>query len=160
MSTDRALAADDATGNADATPVASTVLLAEVTDRSLDPGALAAAAGSNACGAVVTFSGVIRDHDGGRTVTRLGYTAHPTAGAVIAAVAAEVASAHDGVRIAVAHRIGDLTIGDAALLAAVAAAHRAEAFAACEELIEQVKARVPIWKQQWFDDGSSEWVGL
>lgn len=140
--------------------VTSAVVLAEVTDRPVDLAALLAAAGTDACGAVVSFSGIIRDHDAGRPVTRLGYTAHPTAGRVITAVAEQIAHAHDGVRVAVAHRIGELTVGDTALVAAVAAAHRAEAFAACEELIEQVKARVPIWKQQWFPDGASEWVGL
>lgn len=103
---------------------------------------------------------MIRNHDGGRDVHRLSYSAHPGAGAVIAEVAAEVAAAHAGVRIAVAHRTGDLTIGDVALVAAAAAAHRAEAFAACEDLVERVKARVPIWKQQYFPDGTSEWVGL
>lgn len=144
----------------DRTAVQSVVVHAEVTDRPLDLAATIAAAGSDRIGAVVSFSGVIRNHDGGRPVERLSYSAHPGAGDVIAQVAADVAAAHAGVRIAVAHRTGDLTIGDVALAAAVAAAHRAEAFAACEDLIETVKARVPIWKQQWFPDGTSEWVGL
>ncbi|OMH24845.1 molybdenum cofactor biosynthesis protein MoaE [Tersicoccus phoenicis] len=136
------------------------VVHAEVTERSLDLDRLVAAAGSDRCGAVVSFSGVIRNHDGGRAVDRLSYSAHPQAGAVIVEVAAGIAAAHDGVRIAVAHRVGDLRIGEAALVAAVAAAHRAEAFAACADLIETVKARVPIWKQQYFPDGTNEWVGL
>ncbi|GGC78329.1 molybdenum cofactor biosynthesis protein MoaE [Tersicoccus solisilvae] len=140
--------------------VESTVVHAEVTDRPLDLSSLVAAAGSDRSGAVVSFSGVIRNHDGGRAVRRLSYSAHPAAGAVIAEVAAEVAAAHPGVRIAAAHRVGELEVGDVALVAAVAAPHRAEAFAACEALIETVKARVPIWKQQWFPDGTSEWVGL
>ncbi|MEH0109730.1 molybdenum cofactor biosynthesis protein MoaE [Tersicoccus sp. MR15.9] len=139
---------------------ASVVVHAEVTDRPLDLGALIAVAGSDRSGAVVSFSGVIRNHDGGRDVLRLSYSAHPQASDVIARVADDVAAAHPGVRIAVAHRVGDLGIGDDALIAAVAAAHRAEAFAACEDLVERVKAQVPIWKQQWFPGGTSEWVGL
>ncbi|MFZ3451758.1 molybdenum cofactor biosynthesis protein MoaE [Arthrobacter sp. 7Tela_A1] len=111
-------------------------------------------------GAVVTFSGIVRNHDGGRDVASLGYSAHPTAGAVIADVAAETARKYDGVRIWVAHRTGPLEIGDAALVAAVASAHRGTAFAACAELVDTVKAQVPVWKEQVFADGTVEWVGV
>ncbi len=75
-------------------------------------------------------------------------------------MAAEIAAAHDGVRIWVGHRTGPLEIGDAALVAAVGAAHRGVAFAACSELVDTVKARVPIWKEQGFNDGTTEWVGV
>ncbi|ROQ38564.1 molybdopterin synthase subunit MoaE [Frondihabitans sp. PhB188] len=109
-------------------------------------------------GAVVTFEGVVRDHDGGREVAALEYESHPTAGDVMAEVAAEVAKAHPGVHIAVEHRVGALMIGDVALAAAVSSAHRAEAFAACGALVDEIKKRVPIWKKQDFADGSSEWV--
>lgn len=113
-----------------------------------------------AAGAVVGFSGVVRDHDGGRTVTRLEYSAHPTALQVLAEVADEVARKCEGVRaIAVSHRIGTLTIGDAALVAAVAADHRRAAFETCALLVDTVKARLPVWKHQLFADGSDEWVG-
>ncbi|WP_312181732.1 molybdenum cofactor biosynthesis protein MoaE [Arthrobacter sp.] len=111
-------------------------------------------------GAVVSFSGIVRNHDGGKDVASLGYSAHPTAGAVIADVAAQVAARHDGVRIWVGHRTGPLQIGDAALVAAVASAHRGTAFAACSDLVDTVKAQVPIWKEQVFGDGSVEWVGV
>lgn len=111
------------------------------------------------CGAVVGFSGVVRDHDGGKGVSALSYSAHPSAERVIAEVAAETAAKYDGVRVWVAHRTGPLAIGDAALVAAVASGHRGEAFAACSELVDAVKARVPIWKEQFFTDGSVEWVG-
>ncbi|CAN5161780.1 hypothetical protein BH09ACT6_BH09ACT6_10800 [soil metagenome] len=110
-------------------------------------------------GAVVTFSGVVRNHDHGRPVTRLSYSAHPSAGEVMRDVASDVAAAHPGTRIAVAHRIGNLAIGDVALACAVSAAHRSDAFAACAELVDAVKDRVPIWKEQWFTDGTFEWVG-
>lgn len=113
-----------------------------------------------AAGAVVGFAGVVRDHDGGRTVTRLEYSAHPTAAQTLADVAAEIAAESHGVRaIAVSHRIGVLNIGDAALVAAVAADHRGAAFETCQRLVDTVKARLPVWKHQFFSDGSEEWVG-
>ena len=109
-------------------------------------------------GAVVAFSGDVRDHDEGRPVERLEYEGHPTAGAVIAQVAREVAARHDIVALAVSHRVGALQVGDAALVAAVSAAHRAETFAACADLVDEVKHRLPVWKHQVFGDGSDEWV--
>jgi molybdopterin synthase catalytic subunit len=113
-----------------------------------------------ASGAVVAFAGVVRDHDGGRTVTRLEYSAHPAAQQTLADVAAEIAGDCHGVRaIAVSHRIGSLKIGDAALVAAVSADHRGAAFETCERLVDSVKARLPVWKHQFFADGSDEWVG-
>ncbi|UFS61140.1 molybdenum cofactor biosynthesis protein MoaE [Subtercola endophyticus] len=114
---------------------------------------------SDHSGAVVTFSGIVRDHDHGRGVLRLSYSGHPTADEVMRQVAEEVAASHPGTRIAVAHRVGELGVGDIALAAAVASAHRAQAFAACAQLIDEVKSRVPIWKEQWFTDGTTEWVG-
>ncbi len=114
----------------------------------------------HSAGAVVGFCGVVRDHDGGRGVLRLHYTAHPSAQDVLARVAQEISEAHPGVRaIAVSHRVGDLEIGDEALVAAVAADHRHEAFAACSALVEAVKEQLPVWKHQFFSDGTDEWVG-
>jgi molybdopterin synthase catalytic subunit len=134
------------------------VLLARVTSDPVSVEACAGLVGSSADGAVVTFAGVVRDHDGGRGVTALEYEAHPTATEVIGAVAREVAHAHPAVSIAVEHRTGALVVGDVALACAVSSAHRAEAFAACAALVDEVKARVPIWKKQGFTDGTSEWV--
>jgi molybdopterin synthase catalytic subunit len=110
-------------------------------------------------GAVVSFSGVVRDHDGGRSVSALEYQAHPEAERFLADCCREVA-ASTGLRVAAVHRVGALEIGDTALVAAVAAPHRREAFEACAELVELIKRRVPIWKRQRFGDGVSEWVGL
>ncbi|WP_285113479.1 molybdenum cofactor biosynthesis protein MoaE [Leifsonia sp. fls2-241-R2A-40a] len=110
-------------------------------------------------GAVVSFQGIVRDHDGGKGVVSLDYRAHPDAEDFLLACCEEV-SRTTGLRVAAQHRVGSLTIGDLALIAAVAAPHRAEAFAACAELVEIIKARVPIWKRQHFTDGASEWVGL
>ncbi|MEV0648053.1 molybdenum cofactor biosynthesis protein MoaE [Phytomonospora sp. NPDC050363] len=109
-------------------------------------------------GAVVSFAGVVRDHDGGKSVTALVYEAHPSAAKVVEEVAADIAARPGIVHVAVSHRVGPLSIGDAALVAAVSAPHRAEAFAACAALVDEVKARLPVWKHQHFADGSDEWV--
>jgi len=112
-----------------------------------------------AAGAVVTFAGVVRDHDGGRGVRALEYSSHPNAADVITRVAAQVAATHSQVQaLAVSHRIGSLAIGDSAIVCAVSAAHRAEAFAACAALVDEVKLQLPIWKRQELSDGSEEWV--
>jgi molybdopterin synthase catalytic subunit len=134
------------------------VLLARVTEDDLSVAHCSSLVHRVTAGAVVTFEGVVRDHDDGRGVTALEYEAHPSATEVIAAVAAEVAATHPEVVIAVEHRTGALTIGDVALAAAVSSAHRAESFAACAVLIDEIKARVPIWKKQDFTDGTAEWV--
>ncbi|MGO4191819.1 molybdenum cofactor biosynthesis protein MoaE [Arthrobacter sp. YAF17] len=144
-----------------------------------------AAVESDTAGAVVSFSGVVRNHDGGKPVQRLSYSAHPTAHQVMADVVAQLVAeqaaagepagagtaagsgsgaetgsgAAQPVRIWVAHRIGMLEIGDPALVCAVSAAHRGQAFAVCSELVDRVKAQVPIWKEQFFTDGTVEWVG-
>ncbi|HEV7623886.1 MAG TPA: molybdenum cofactor biosynthesis protein MoaE [Amnibacterium sp.] len=133
--------------------------LALVTDAVLDADAVEAAVVSERDGAIVTFRGVIRDHDGGRDVVRLDYSAHPDAQRFLGEVCARVAE-RTGLAVAAAHRIGALTIGDVALVAAVAAPHRAEAFQACADLVDAIKTEVPIWKRQHFPQGSSEWVGL
>ncbi|KQQ10836.1 molybdenum cofactor biosynthesis protein MoaE [Rathayibacter sp. Leaf296] len=113
---------------------------------------------SPAHGAVVTFAGVVRDHDEGRGVLRLVYEAHPDAPAALADSARRIAERFPEVRVAAVHRVGDLVVGDLALSCAVASAHRAAAFEACAALVDDIKASVPIWKEQSFVDGSSEWV--
>lgn len=135
------------------------VLRASVGEQPLDVEELAALVAHAAAGAVVTFAGVVRDHDGGRGVGGLEYSGHPSAAKVVAEVAAEVAARASGVRaVAVEHRLGRLEIGDVALACAVAAEHRKEAFATCAELVEEVKRRLPVWKHQLFADGTEEWV--
>jgi molybdopterin synthase catalytic subunit len=136
------------------------VLRAAVAEEPLDVAEHAALVEQAAAGAVVTFAGVVRDHDGGRAVRRLDYSAHPTAGKVVAEVAADIAARAPGVRaIALSHRVGPLGIGDVALACAVAADHRREAFATCAELVDEVKRQLPVWKHQSFTDGTDEWVG-
>ncbi|BBU21379.1 molybdenum cofactor biosynthesis protein MoaE [Mycobacterium xenopi] len=113
-----------------------------------------------AAGAVVGFVGMIRDHDGDRQVLRLEYSAHPSAQQVLSEVLREVGEQCRGVRaIAASHRIGVLQIGEAALVAAVAADHRRAAFDTCAHLVDTIKARLPVWKHQFFADGTDEWVG-
>ena len=136
------------------------VLRADLTEHVIELAEHEGIVAHQAAGAVVGFAGVVRDHDGGQTVTRLEYSAHPTAQQTLAEVAAEIAADCAGVRaIAVSHRIGALEIGDAALVAAVAADHRQAAFDTCARLVDTVKERLPVWKHQYFADGSDEWVG-
>jgi molybdopterin synthase catalytic subunit len=135
-----------------------TVVIAEIKDETLDLAAHESAVADLRAGAVVTFQGVVRDHDQGRGVTLLEYEGHPSAAAVLREVAAEIAADPDVYAVAVSHRIGVLKIGDTALVAAVSTAHRAAAFAACARLVDEVKSRLPIWKRQVFGDGTEEWV--
>lgn len=134
------------------------VIFARITDRAIDADECARAVGSDTAGALVTFVGIVRNHDDGRGVLSLHYEAHPGAGELIATIAGEAADAFDAVTIAVVHRTGDLVVGDVALACAVASAHRAEAFSACSQLVDNLKERLPIWKQQLFSDGTEEWV--
>lgn len=132
---------------------------AGISGAELDPAVLLAAVDDPAAGAAVSFVGRVRDHDGGRVVTALEYDGHPRADAVVAEVAAEIAARKDVLVVAVRHRVGLLGIGQIAIVAAVSAAHRREAFAACSDLVDEVKRRLPVWKRQVFDDGTDEWVG-
>ena len=135
------------------------VLRAEVTEAPISLSEHESLVGGAESGAVVGFAGVVRNHDGGRTVMRLEYSAHPSAQQTLFEVLAELAAASPGVRaVAASHRIGSLEIGDSALVAAVAADHRSAAFEACARLVDTVKERIPVWKHQFFADGSDEWV--
>ncbi|GAB2988414.1 molybdenum cofactor biosynthesis protein MoaE [Saccharothrix stipae] len=137
------------------------VLRATVSDQPLSVDEHAKLVEHAAAGAVVTFAGVVRDHDHGRSVRELEYVGHPTAAAVVAEVVADVVSRFAGVRaVAVSHRVGPLAIGDVALACAVSAEHRGEAFAVCSELVDEVKRRLPVWKRQVFTDGTDEWVNM
>ena len=134
------------------------VRLSGITDEPLDVAAHTAAVADPAAGAVVSFSGAVRDHDHGASVSALHYQAHPTAARIVAEVAAELAARDGVIAVAVTHRIGSLSIGDLAIVAAVSSAHRQVAFAACSDLVDEVKARLPVWKHQLFADGTDEWV--
>ena len=134
-------------------------ILAIITNGELDAAALEHFVQTPANGALVTFRGVVRDHDHGQSVTALDYEAHPDAARFLED-ACRIISVETGLRVAAAHRTGSLVIGDTALVAAVGAPHRVEAFDACTRLVELIKQTVPIWKRQYLADGVSEWVGL
>ena len=118
-----------------------------------------AAIADPAAGGEVLFAGTVRDNDADRGVTALSYTAHPSAEAELRRAAEDIVAKYDVIAVAAVHRVGDLAVGDLAVVAGVACAHRAEAFHACHALIDELKASVPIWKHQRFTDGSDEWVG-
>ena len=149
----------DAAAPARITEPARRVALADVVEAPVDPAHCADLVADDAAGAGVTFGGVVRDHDGGRSVDHIEYSAHPDAGRIVAEVAADIVARFPLDAIAVVHRVGVLRVGDVALAAAVSGAHRQEAFAACAELVEEVKRRLPVWKKQQFPDGTHEWTG-
>ena len=135
------------------------IRLAEFRDEPLSVDEVRAAVSDPGAGGIAMFAGAVRDTDHGREVARLSYSAHPSAAAELRRVAEKVAADYDVRALAAVHRIGDLEIGDLAVVVAVACAHRSAAFEACRALIDRLKHEVPIWKHQWFADGSAEWVG-
>ena len=134
------------------------MITAKVTESKISAEELAAIVKSNSAGAVVTFSGDVRNHDKGKEVLTLVYEIHPSAPKVIEAISNEVAAMHQVENVATAHRYGPIPIGESAFVVAVSAAHRDAALKCCAELVERVKAELPIWKYQTFADGSTEWV--
>ena len=130
-----------------------------VTAEPIDEAAVRAAVEADTSGAVVVFLGVVRNHDAGRDVLSLDYQAHPDAERFLAECVRRIAD-DTGLAVAAAHRVGELRIGDVALVAAASAPHRADAFDACVRLVDLIKQQVPIWKRQHLTDGVSEWVGL
>ena len=137
------------------------VRLLDVRDAPLSVDEVLAAVADPRCGGTALFVGAVREQDGGRGVTGLGSSAHPSVVDELRTVAEEVAAAHPEVRaLAAVHRVGDLAVGDLAVVVAVSCPHRGDAFVACRALIDELKSRVPIWKHQVFADGGDEWVGL
>jgi molybdopterin synthase catalytic subunit len=111
-------------------------------------------------GGTALFVGTVRDHDEGHGVEALSYSAHPTAEAELRRVAEKVAADYPVRALAAVHRVGDLAVGEPAVVVAVACPHRGEAFEAARRLVDDLKASVPIWKHQRFSDGTDSWVGL
>lgn len=136
------------------------IALLDVRDTPLSVEEVLAAVEDPAAGGVVSFTGLVRATDGGREVVALEYSAHPTAQAVLRSVAEAVVRDVPVVRVAALHRVGRLAVGDVAVVVAASAAHRDQAFTAARRLIDDLKAQVPIWKDQRFADGTREWVGL
>jgi molybdopterin synthase catalytic subunit len=133
------------------------IVRAAVRDEPLDVAGIITCVDDARAGGLVSFTGVVRNHDGGRAVTGIEYVGHPTAQAVLAEVAAEFAGREGVHAVAVEHRVGLLGIGDVAIVAAVAASHRGQAFSTCSDLVDRVKQKLPVWKHQHFTDGTSEW---
>lgn len=141
------------------TPAAAPVRLVEIRDTPLVVDDVLVSLDEDVDGGVTLFVGKVRDHDGGRVVSGLDYSAHPSALDRLREVCALVASRHDVHGVSAIHRVGRLAIGDLAVVVGTAAAHRGTAFEASRDLIDTLKAEVPIWKHQVFADGSDEWVG-
>ena len=135
------------------------VRLVDLRETPLDVAEVLAALDDAESGGLTLFVGRVRDHDGGKGVVGLDYSAHPTALDRLRDVAEKVAAEHDVQGVAAVHRLGSLGIGDIAVVVATTASHRGDAFAASRALIDTLKAEVPVWKHQRFADGSDEWVG-
>ena len=133
--------------------------LVEIRDTPFTADEVLAAVADPEAGGVVSFTGLVRAQDGGRGVTELEYSAHPSALAALEQVVRMVAVDLDVIGLAAVHRTGLLAIGDVAVVVAASAAHREEAFEAARRLIDDLKATVPIWKRQVFTDGEQQWVG-
>jgi molybdopterin synthase catalytic subunit len=135
------------------------VAVAELVREPIDPAALLAAVAHAGAGALTTFFGAVRDQNVGRPVTGIDYDAYePMAASELVAIATEAATRWSGARVALAHRIGTLAVGELSVGIAVAHPHRAPAFEACRFAIEEIQRRVPIWKREHYADGSREWV--
>ena len=137
----------------------SVVRLIAVRESELSLDEVRAAVADPAAGGIALFAGAVRDSDHDRGVSGLSYSAHPSAVDELRRVAEVIAEKYPVIGIAAVHRVGDLAIGDLAVVLAVSCPHRGEAFDACRDLIDNLKASVPIWKHQRFDDGTAEWVG-
>jgi molybdopterin synthase catalytic subunit len=135
-----------------------TIRLAELRDTPLSVDEALTAVSDPAAGGVALFVGTVRDHDHGQEVVRLGYSAHPSAAAELRRVAEKVAASFSVTAVAAVHRVGDLGVGDLAVVVAVSSPHRGDAFDACRALIDELKRSVPIWKHQQYVGGGSEWV--
>ncbi len=137
----------------------SAVRLVAVSDRPLSVSEVIDSLDDPSAGGLVLFVGRVRDHDQGQGVTGLSYSAHPSALDRLRAVCERIADEYDVTALAAVHRVGDLEIGDLAVVVATTAGHRGSSFEASRALIDTLKAEVPIWKHQRFADGSDEWVG-
>ena len=134
------------------------MITALVTKEKISVDSLTQSLKTHQAGAVATFSGDVRDNDGDKSVTSLTYEIHPSAQSVIDEITHRIAAKHDVLGVAVAHRYGEIPMGETAFAVVVSAVHRGPAFAACEEIVSVVKSELPIWKYQVFADGTNEWV--
>jgi molybdopterin synthase catalytic subunit len=136
------------------------IRLIGIKDTPLSVDEVLAAVRDRGAGGTAVFVGTVRDEDHQRAVTRLSYSAHPSVEQELRRVMEKVAGDYPVRALAAVHRVGDLEIGDLAVVVAASCPHRGEAFEACRRLIDDLKAQVPIWKHQVFADGDAEWVGM
>jgi molybdopterin synthase catalytic subunit len=133
--------------------------MARIRSEPIDVGEAVAAVAHASAGGIATFLGVVRDHNEGRAVTLLEYEAYgDMAEKELVRIEEEIAKDIEGVRVFALHRVGPLRVGDVAVVCAASAVHRGEAFRACRKLIDEIKARLPIWKREHGPDGPY-WVG-
>lgn len=132
---------------------------ADIVEHAVDPARLLAEVAASGHGATILFLGTVRDVNDGRAVNAIEYASYASmAVRELRTLVTEVARRHDIAAMAVEHRIGKLELGDVSVAIAAAHAHRAPAFAAAREVIEEIKKRVPIWKREHYADGTREWV--
>ena len=134
------------------------VRLIDIRDAPLSLDEVYAAVTDPAAGGICVFIGTVRDHDEGTQVSALSYSSHPTALDALRIVAQRIADEGDVIAVAAVHRVGDLEVGDLAVVVAASAVHRAQAFEACRRLIDELKTDVAVWKHQTFESGDSAWV--
>ena len=159
-SAEAALASQSASEPGSESESRSVVRLVDIRSTPLDASEAIAAVEDDAAGGLTVFVGTVRNHDSSRPVSHLEYSQHPTALDRLREVTDAVAGRHPVTGVAAIHRVGRLDGGDVAVVVAAAAAHRGQAFEAARDLIDDLKATVPIWKHQVFADGDEEWVGL
>lgn len=136
------------------------IIRAEISEDPVDEHAIIAEVSDDKAGAIVTFTGAVRNHDQGRGVTSIEYSSHPTAPEILREIVEEIAQREGIHAISCVHRVGHVKVGENAMVAVVAASHRSQGFEAAADLVDEIKAHLPVWKKQQFPDGSHEWTGL
>jgi len=133
-------------------------LRAELTDSPLDAAQAVAAVSGPDRGAVVVFLGTVRDHHAGRPVAKLTYSAYRSMALEgLRQIVADLEAAHENLRAAIVHRLGEVPVGEASVVIAIASPHRAAAYEASRTALERLKAEIPIWKREHYADGEAEW---
>jgi molybdopterin synthase catalytic subunit/molybdopterin converting factor small subunit len=133
-------------------------LRGELTDDPIDTNGVAAAVSGPGRGAVVVFLGTVRDHHAGRPVAKLTYSAYrPMALEGLRRIAADLEAAHENLRAAIVHRLGEVPVGEASVVVAIGSPHRAAAYDASRTALERLKAEIPIWKREHYADGEAAW---
>lgn len=131
---------------------------AELCDTGLDPNRLVADVADPSCGAVLLFMGTVRDRNQGEAVRSITYDAYRSmALRKMEVIATDLELAHDGLRIRISHRLGEIPVGEASVVIAVASPHRESAYEASRQMLERLKAEVPIWKLEQYESGHREW---